>query len=159
MKRGSNLKKMLKIMKKISYICLAITLISLQKPKEIKAMIKEDVNEECSNDQELFQTAYLDMSYMGPLHLTFTEEDSGKKPDYYYAALAYKILNERINIDPMYYNCKQVIVTINHAYSTNQVMLTNCEPQVQTGYLNLLSRETSKYYMIDHITIHIQRDH
>lgn len=103
------------------------------------------------------ETAYIDMSSVSPLTLNFTEDEINRKPDYYYAALAFNILNERIAMDSMYRNCREVIVTIDQMNATEDVMRTTFEPKVQTGYLNLLSKETNKCYTIDNVIIRIQR--
>ena len=137
----------------MSFIVLAVTFLTLDCPMEVKAEINEEVSEEMPA-----QTAYVDMSKVSPLSLHFTEDQMDQKPDYYYAAQAYQILLERIELDPMYRNCDEVIVTINRAYSSTDVMLTTYEPQAQTGYLNLLSKETNKCYTIDDVVIHIQRE-
>ena len=129
-----------------------VVLLFVGSAKTVKAQIN-------NNDEDaLAQTAYVDMSYVSPLQLHFTEADSEQKPDYYYAAQAYNILRERIEMDAMYRSCKEVIVTINKAFTTQQIIKTTCEPQVQTGYLNLLSKESNKYYTIDDIVIRIQRE-
>ena len=118
-----------------------------------KAQITEDSTEDYN-----VQTAYLDMSSIEPLYLYFTEEETNAKPDYFYATKAYQILKEYSNKDSMYTGCVQVIVTINKAYSSNPVMNTHYEPQVKTGYLNLLSKDFNKQYSIDNIEIKIQRN-
>ena len=153
MKRGSIKKTMLKFSRVLSSIVLIVTFLSVGNPVTVKAQINEETEDKIDS-----QTAYLDMSSVSPLQLHFTEDNQEKKPDYYYAAQAFNILKERTEIDPMYRNCNEVIVTIHRANVIDDVMFTNSEPQVQTGYLNLLSKETNKYYTIDRVIIHIQRD-
>lgn len=151
MKRGIIRNYMLMV---VRLLLLVVTFLSMGSEVTVKAQINEEESEEMTA-----QTAYLDMSSVSPLQLHFTEGDTEKKPDYYYAAQAFNILKERTEIDPMYRNCDEVIVTIDRVFSSSDVMLTTCEPQAQTGYLNLLSKETNKYYTIDNVIIHIQREH
>lgn len=134
-------------------LLLAITFLPLANPVAVKAEINVETSEEMTS-----RTAYLDLSSVSPLQLHFAEDNTEKKPDYYYAAMAFSILKERIQMDSMYRNCKEVIVTVNQAYSSNEAIQTSMEPKAQTGYLNLLSKETNKCYTIDKVIIHIQRE-
>lgn len=153
MKRGIIKKTMLMFTRYLSSIVLIVTFLSVGNPVAVKAQIYEE--KEGKIDA---QTAYLDMSSVSPLQLHFTEDDSERKPDYYYAAQAFRILKERAEMDSMYEYCNEVIVTINRVGTTDDMVFTSSEPQVQTGYLNLLSKETNKYYTIDSVIIHIQRE-
>lgn len=142
-------------MQKIAKIILVFLITSLFGLNSSCVIQAEEVN--CVTDDYSTRTAYVDMSFVSPLTLSITEDEMNCKPDYYYAAIAFNILNERIAMDPMYRNCNEVIVTINKINSTKDVMMTIFEPKAQTGYLNLLSKETDKCYKIDQVTIHIQR--
>ena len=153
MKRGIINKTMFMFPRLLCSIVLITTFLSVGNPVTVKAQIYVEKEEKIDA-----QTAYLDMSSVSPLQLHFTEDESERKPDYYYAAQAFRILKERAEMDPMYSNCNEVIVTINRVGTTDDVMFTSSEPQVQTGYLNLLSKETNKYYTIDRVIIHIQRE-
>lgn len=125
-------------------------------PNSVKAENKKEKKEDCTPAQ----TAYVDMSCMGPMILHVMEETSQNHPDYYYAAYAFDRLQKNTILDPMYKNCKQVIVIIEKQQEPMNYVnaFSKVEPKVQTGYLNLLSRETSKYYTIDQIQIKIQRN-
>lgn len=132
---------------------LTITFLVLADGKSVKAQINEETAEDMTA-----KIAYLDLSSVSPMELHFTEDDSNRKPDYYYAAYAFNILKEKAAMDSMYSNCNEVIVTIDRAYSTSEVIVTSCEPQAETGYLRLLSKDANKYYTIDNVIIHIQRE-
>lgn len=152
MKRGS-----IKIeRKRLKFIALRLMCLFTCLSATIPTTGKAQASREPEEAMEA-QTAYLDMSTVGPLQLHFIEEEGEIQADYYYAAQAFHILKEKLTMDTMYENCCEVVVVVHYNDHTNEVMRTTTEPQVQTGYLNLLSKETNKYYTIDQIKIHIQR--
>ena len=138
------------------WICSAFFFIVIMYLKTTNVYAKTTDTE---SDEIVAETAYLDMSSVGPLYVDFIEDEANNYADYYYAAKAFHILQEKEKLDPMYSNCREVIVTVTEKAKPTELLLvySKREPKVQTGYLNLTTEHLEKFYTIDDVIIHIQR--
>lgn len=106
-------------------------------------------------------TAYINQSFTEPLIIYMKEKHSNNTTDYYYATYAYYIWKTNAYVNPIYENCKEVIVIL----ETENITIAEeavyayykLEPQIKTGYLNQSSWNSNTIYTIDDLRITIQR--
>lgn len=151
-----------KINRKVRMLILTVIILILGIWQGIFALAETtNIDDTFDETDSVEVTAYRNQSYTEPLTIYMKEKQFSNTTDYYYATYAYYIWKINVKVNPIYENCKEVIVIVETEKSSEVdeavYAYYKLEPQIKTGYLNHSSLNSSRIYTIDNIVITVQR--